>query len=268
MFSHEFLYEMDQVKNISIPYANYLFDLIKADDSHLTGFINAMTKDQIMRIVEFFENQIALSIADANHGQLTMDVILFIRILDYFHRSNVAVPRLQATDFINEVLSDKLNLRQIAALYYTYKNRPQSPQKPFLILEYPWLFSTEAKVDVLQEENACTQNSEIITQINQGLQGGNFMNILNPANMHLNITIRRSHVLDDALNKLNNQGKNLKKPLRVSFAGEAGVDAGGVKKEFFGLLIKELFNPMYAMFTVKNVVIAYLGAVLLVQSSE
>lgn len=268
LFSHEFLFEMDALKHVSVAYANYLFDLVKADESSLVGLINLMTKDELMRRVEFFENQIALSIADADHGKLTEDVILFIRILDYFHRSNVEVHRIKATEFINEVLSDKLNLKFIAALYYTHKNKPPSPQKPFLILEYPWLFSTEAKVDVLQEENACTQNSEIINQINSGLQQGNFMNLLNPAHMHLNIAIRRSHVLEDALYKLSNQGKNLKKPLRVSFAGEAGVDAGGVKKEFFGLLTKELFNPMYAMFTVKNVVSTDLGTVLLVQPRE
>jgi ubiquitin-protein ligase E3 A len=32
------------------------------------------------------------------------------------------------------------------------------------------------------------------------------------------------------------------------FKGEPGIDEGGVRKEFFQLLIKELFNPNYAMF--------------------
>lgn len=253
MFTQEFLFEIDQVKNIQISYANYLFDLVKSDDTPLIDFINKMTKKQLERVVEFFNNQIALSLTESDNGQLNPDVILYIRILDYFHRSNQEVERLQASDFINEVLSDKLNLKLMAALYYTHKNRPPTPQRPFLILEYPFLFSTEAKVDVLQEECATNQQSEIINQINAGLQQGNFANFLNPQHMHLNITVRRSNVLEDALNKLSNQGKNLKKPLKVHFAGEAGVDAGGVRKEFFGLLIKELFNPMYAMFITKNV---------------
>ena len=90
-------------------------------------------------------------------------------------------------------------------------------------------------------------------QINQGIQSGNIMNILNMQNVHLQITVRRDRILEDSLNKLSNQGKNLKKPLKITFFGEAGVDAGGVRKEFFGLLTKELFNPQYAMFTIKNV---------------
>lgn len=35
------------------------------------------------------------------------------------------------------------------------------------------------------------------------------------------------------------------KTLQVVFAGEAGVDEGGVTKEFFQLLIRELFNVSY-----------------------
>lgn len=268
MFCHEFLFEMDQIKNIPIPYANYLFDLVKADDSPLIDLIGQMKKDQMLRVVEFFNNQIALTLADADNGQLTPDVILYIRVLEYFHRANGATHRLQASDFVNEVLSDKLNMKLMAALYYTHKRRPPSADKPFLILEYPFLFSTEAKVDVLQEECAYSQQSEIISQINAGLQQGNFANLLNPQQMHLNVVVRRSNVLEDALAKLSGQGKNLKKPLKVAFAGEAGVDAGGVRKEFFGLLVKELFNPMYAMFTVKNVGTAHPGPVLLVQPGQ
>lgn len=37
--------------------------------------------------------------------------------------------------------------------------------------------------------------------------------------------------------------------LQVIFDGEEAVDAGGVTKEFFLLLLKELLNPIYGMFT-------------------
>lgn len=36
---------------------------------------------------------------------------------------------------------------------------------------------------------------------------------------------------------------------QVIFDGEEAVDAGGVTKEFFLLLLKELLNPIYGMFT-------------------
>ena len=40
----------------------------------------------------------------------------------------------------------------------------------------------------------------------------------------------------------------LKLPLKIKFIGEPGIDVGGVSKEYFSLIVKELFNPQYAMF--------------------
>ena len=39
----------------------------------------------------------------------------------------------------------------------------------------------------------------------------------------------------------------LQRQLYVEFEGEEGVDEGGVSKEFFQLIIAELFNPLYGM---------------------
>ena len=67
----------------------------------------------------------------------------------------------------------------------------------------------------------------------------------------MTLKIRRSHLLEDSLNNLviNVASEEMiRKPLRVIFEGEPGIDEGGVKKEFFILLFKELFNPEYGMF--------------------
>ena len=55
-------------------------------------------------------------------------------------------------------------------------------------------------------------------------------------------------LVQDALNEIARQrSKDLFKPLRVHFIGEDGIDAGGVKKEFFQLLMTELLSPDYGM---------------------
>lgn len=41
---------------------------------------------------------------------------------------------------------------------------------------------------------------------------------------------------------------DLKKQLRVQFVGEEGVDEGGVQKEFFQLIVREIFDPKYGLF--------------------
>lgn len=44
---------------------------------------------------------------------------------------------------------------------------------------------------------------------------------------------------------------DLKKQLVVEFEGEQGIDEGGVSKEFFQLVIEEIFNPDYGMFALQ-----------------
>mmetsp|Transcript_6557 Transcript_6557/g.10535 ORF Transcript_6557/g.10535 Transcript_6557/m.10535 type:complete len:123 (-) Transcript_6557:799-1167(-) len=70
-------------------------------------------------------------------------------------------------------------------------------------------------------------------------------------NMHLNITVSRDNILEDALNQLDSEKahQNINRPLRVIFRGEPAIDEGGVQKEFFQLVVRELFKPDYAMFT-------------------
>ena len=72
------------------------------------------------------------------------------------------------------------------------------------------------------------------------------------------LNVRREQLIADTLRQLQeyeNTPHVLKKPLKVTFAGEEGYDAGGVKKELFLLLMKELLSPNYGMFTVDPEVI-------------
>ncbi|MEQ2187363.1 putative E3 ubiquitin-protein ligase herc3 [Goodea atripinnis] len=86
-------------------------------------------------------------------------------------------------------------------------------------------------------------------------------------NPYLVLHVRRNHLVSDTLRELTMYSDvDLKKPLKepvlmyfvasllicslqVIFDGEEAVDAGGVTKEFFLLLLKELLDPVYGMFT-------------------
>lgn len=63
----------------------------------------------------------------------------------------------------------------------------------------------------------------------------------------LNVT--RENIVDDTIRELAlYQASDLKKPLKVKFYDEEAEDAGGVRKEFFMLLLKEILDPKYGMF--------------------
>ena len=42
-------------------------------------------------------------------------------------------------------------------------------------------------------------------------------------------------------------GEEIKKGLRIEFRGEEGIDAGGLRKEWFLLLVRDVFNPEHGM---------------------
>ena len=50
---------------------------------------------------------------------------------------------------------------------------------------------------------------------------------------YLYLQIEREHIIEQTLNSLLSENLNLRKPLKVKFVGELGVDEGGVQKEFF-----------------------------------
>lgn len=49
---------------------------------------------------------------------------------------------------------------------------------------------------------------------------------------------------------LENPG-DLKKQMVVEFEGEQGIDEGGVSKEFFQLIVEQIFNPDYGRWKIK-----------------
>jgi hypothetical protein len=55
------------------------------------------------------------------------------------------------------------------------------------------------------------------------------------------ITVRRSHLMMDAFRLFSKSKTNLSKRLKVVFLGESSVDEGGPRREFFQLLLNEIF---------------------------
>lgn len=89
-----------------------------------------------------------------------------------------------------------------------------------------------------------------------------------PLNPLLVLHIRRESIVRDAIDQVKkdfsknvlqfiwkefqldkHREEDFKKPLQVYFINEEGLDAGGIRKEFFLLLTKGILNPQYGMFS-------------------
>lgn len=66
----------------------------------------------------------------------------------------------------------------------------------------------------------------------------------------IHLQIRRSQVFEDSFHQLRGRtAEELRGRLQVNFYGEEGVDAGGLTREWYVILAREIFNPNYALFT-------------------
>jgi E3 ubiquitin-protein ligase HUWE1 len=66
----------------------------------------------------------------------------------------------------------------------------------------------------------------------------------------LHLQLRRSQVFEDSFHQLRlRNAAEMRGKLRVSFHGEEGIDAGGLSREWFVVISREIFNPNYALFT-------------------
>ncbi|XP_065170109.1 ubiquitin-protein ligase E3A isoform X2 [Atheta coriaria] len=155
------------------------------------------------------------------------------------HPLDCRKPLIPLTEFYNEPLSDAV---EVDKDFSNYKS--PSPNK-FSFLLYPFILTPATKALGLYYDNRIRMFSERRFSFLQSVSG-------NPSNPYLKLCVRRDHIVDDALVELEMVSMvnpiDLKKQLVVEFQGEQGIDEGGVSKEFFQLVIEEIFNPDYGMF--------------------
>ncbi|KAK1429424.1 hypothetical protein QVD17_11633 [Tagetes erecta] len=78
--------------------------------------------------------------------------------------------------------------------------------------------------------------------------------MIGPGPQAVEVVIRRSHIVEDGFQQLNSLGSRLKSSIHVSFVSEcglpeAGLDYGGLSKEFLTDIAKAAFSPDYGLFT-------------------
>jgi E3 ubiquitin-protein ligase HUWE1 len=66
----------------------------------------------------------------------------------------------------------------------------------------------------------------------------------------LGLQLRRDQLFEDSFNQLRmRSAEEMRGRLQISFRGEEGVDAGGLTREWYIVISREIFNPNYALFT-------------------
>ncbi|KAI8237027.1 putative E3 ubiquitin-protein ligase [Colletotrichum sp. SAR 10_86] len=116
----------------------------------------------------------------------------------------------------------------------------------FSFCQYPFLLSMWAKSQILEHDARRQQMTKA--------RDAFFDSIMTrrAVTQFLVLDVRRECLVDDSLKAVSevigSGSEDIKKGLRIVFKGEEGLDAGGLKKEWFLLLVREVFNPDHGMF--------------------
>ena len=71
-----------------------------------------------------------------------------------------------------------------------------------------------------------------------------------PSRRGLHLQVRRNQVFEDTFQQLRSKSaEELRGRLQITFYDEEGVDAGGLTREWFSIISREIFNPDYVLFT-------------------
>ncbi|PHH82907.1 hypothetical protein CDD82_4341 [Ophiocordyceps australis] len=122
----------------------------------------------------------------------------------------------------------------------------ESRRSKFSFCQYPFLLSIWAKSKILEYDAR--------RQMQNKARDAFFDSIMTRRNIkqHLALDVRRECLVDDSLKAVSevigSGSEDVKKALRITFRGEEGIDGGGLRKEWFLLLVREVFNPDHGMF--------------------
>ena len=194
------------------------------------------------------DSQFVISNYFAMHSNPSVHSIPIRNILDtmyIFHEANgfsekPFPPYIFYNHHINEsiILRDELNRDQAGI-----RSGPRAS-----LLDRPFILSltTKAKLCQIQSEQMMGFMAIQTLVIN-------LLRFEDSGDPYLTLYIRRSHLVEDALDQLSRQNpSSFLKKLRVVFEGESAVDAGGPSREFLYLITESLFSPDYGMFVIAN----------------
>ncbi|KAJ1912086.1 hypothetical protein IWQ60_009830, partial [Tieghemiomyces parasiticus] len=161
-------------------------------------------------------------------------VISATKCLAVLYDLNNRTQLLPFTDFYNETVNECLDIKDD---YPKFKDKVG-----FSFCNYPFILNPAMKSDILKIESVINMRRELQDTFFRAL----FVGVTSP---YLVLEIRREHIVRDALCQLADKSTtDLQKQLKVRFVGEEAIDEGGVQKEFFQLIVREIFDAAYGMF--------------------
>ncbi|XP_063193685.1 probable E3 ubiquitin-protein ligase HERC4 isoform X1 [Chroicocephalus ridibundus] len=250
---------------LAIPFGTAILNLEKAPLKVLENWWSVLEPPLFLKIVELYKDVVVhllklckIGVPASERRILTNFLHTAFRVLEILHRVNERGQVIQYDRFYIHEIQDLIDIRND---YFSWVQQQQQvfgmdvnhgltelTDIPVTICTYPFVFDAQAKTTLLQTD-AVIQMQMAVDQAHRQNLSSLFLPVFESVNPCLILMVRRDNIVGDAVEVLR-KTKNVdyKKPLKVIFVGEEAVDAGGVRKEFFLLIMRELLDPKYGMF--------------------
>uniref|UniRef100_A0A8C5PVV1 HECT and RLD domain containing E3 ubiquitin protein ligase 4 n=1 Tax=Leptobrachium leishanense TaxID=445787 RepID=A0A8C5PVV1_9ANUR len=249
--------------SLAIPFAVAISKLDKAPLKVLENWWSSLENPLFMKIVQLFKDvvvhllkltKIGIPLADRRIFNTFLNTAL--KVLEILHRVNEKSGQIipydkfyihEIQDFI-DIRNDYINWIQQQAFRMDVNPGIAEAEATVTMCTYPFVFDAQAKTTLLQTD-AVIQMQMAVDQAHRQNFSSLFLPVMESVDPCLILIVRRDNIVGDAMEVLR-KTKNIdyKKPLKVIFVGEEAVDAGGLRKEFFLLIMRELLDPKYGMF--------------------
>ncbi|XP_057259217.1 probable E3 ubiquitin-protein ligase HERC4 isoform X3 [Pezoporus wallicus] len=248
---------------LAIPFGTAILNLEKAPLKVLENWWSVLEPPLFLKIVELYKDVVVhllklckMGIPASERRILTNFLHTAFRVLEILHRVNERGQVIQYDRFYIHEIQDLIDIRndyvnwvqqQVFGMDVNH-GLTELTDIPVTICTYPFVFDAQAKTTLLQTD-AVIQMQMAVDQAHRQNLSSLFLPVFESVNPCLILMVRRDNIVGDAVEVLR-KTKNVdyKKPLKVIFVGEEAVDAGGVRKEFFLLIMRELLDPKYGMF--------------------
>lgn len=205
-------------------------------------YLDTLGAREMSSLVQSCNDYLSTKAAATLKPRAIKEVDSILTTLKLIYQSNTRSLRIPASGFVNPAISQRISITEEFRIWKQAHQRRMPLHKRFTFLSYPFVLDLESKAKLIQMEHTAVMSSQMNSCIlNMLIQGV----VTLP---YLSISVRREHIVQDTIEQLLAPGVNLKKPLKVSFVGEEGVDEGGLRKEFFQLATRQLIHQRFGMF--------------------
>lgn len=218
------------------------------------------SNDELHRLLDILQQAITVCLYGSRKFDIVYAACSVMKVLHAINSLRDADPFATYDEFYNDAVNAEVDIvqdytRSIFFLKRRHAARhlpgddgehfriPERMLSELSFCDFPFVLDAGSKAKVMQIDSDLEQRS----RAQDAVMSRTVMGLTSP---YLVLRIRREHIVEDTMQQIVQMPQDaLKKPLKVKFIGEEGIDEGGVQKEFFQILIRQLLDPAFGMFT-------------------